>query len=455
MAQLKIGSYSFLTKQLNIVKPRHALSAILSKSLTLLMFIVSYASSAYTETPKVEFYESDNVTNQIPYFDNRFRIDAMLEEITLLFYRKAGSPPIVLVRPDGSKLKINNLPKEQVEWFDDRTFDMIKIKKPMPGPWQALGDILPQSRIMVVSEIKLAVEPLPEIILSGETLKVTGRLFNGELAIDNPLFRAVVELNVDFFSTNNSAYDNFGAEPVKLTSFRDDGHDLDEYANDNIFTGEFEVDFAPGEWVPIYLIKLPMASRKINQTPIILHEAPIKLSVETGTDEFNKHKVQFTIDPTYVDPDSIILQGKLTYPDKQELPFSVMEGRGKKRIEEFEYTEPGIHRVKVSAFGHTVNGREFRLVLPEFTFNVEFTEINSPRKVVGGDSAVVSEINDAEFLANKEAAAKKLETELLAQAMAEKEAQQERILMIVLANIIIISAAFIAFFIVRRKKKNN
>ena len=428
-------------------------NAITLFALGVFLVLFTFLSQAYTEAPKVEFYKPDNITNQIPYFDNRFRIDAMLDEITLLFYRKSGTPPIVLVRPDGSKLKINNFPKDQVEWFDDRTFDMIKIKKPMPGPWQAIGDILPESQIMVVSEIRLAVEPLPAIMLSGETLKVTGQLFNGKLAIDNPLFRAVVELNVDFYSTNNSAYDNFGAEPIKLTSFRDDGHDLDEYANDNIFTGEFEVNFAPGEWLPIYLIKLPMASRKVNQKPIILHQAPITLTVDTVNDESEKHKVHFNIDPTHVDPDSIILQGKLTYPDKQELPFSVMEGKGKKRTEEFSYTEPGIHRIKVSAYGKTINGREFRLVLPEFTFNVEYTEENSGRgeKVSNKSSSKTSSIEES--VEKKEAAADKLAAELLAQKQAEEAAQQERIIFIALANVIIIAVALIAFFIVRRKKK--
>ncbi len=107
---------------------------------------------------KVEYYQNDNITNQVPYFDNRFRLDANLEEITLIFYRKSGSKPIILIRPDGSKIRVNQFDNENVQWFDDRTFDMIKIKKPMPGPWQAVGDILPNSQILVVSDIKIAVE---------------------------------------------------------------------------------------------------------------------------------------------------------------------------------------------------------------------------------------------------------------------------------------------------------
>jgi hypothetical protein len=78
---------------------------------------------------KIHYHKADNITNQIPYFDNRFRLDANLEEITLIFYRKSGSTPVILIRPDGSKIRVNNFDTERVEWFDDATFDMIKIKK--------------------------------------------------------------------------------------------------------------------------------------------------------------------------------------------------------------------------------------------------------------------------------------------------------------------------------------
>ncbi|MCW8832197.1 MAG: TIGR03503 family protein, partial [Colwellia sp.] len=177
------------------------------------LYLFSQSSAFAQDTEKESFkrtevkYQTDNITNQIPYFDNRFRIDAELDEITLLFYRVRGSKPIILVRPDGSKLRVNKFDRDKVEWHDDSTFDMIKIKKPMPGPWQAIGDILPESRILIVSDVKIAVDPLPEIVLEGETLKVTGQLFNEEDSIDTPNFRNVVKLDVHFYSTNNSIYE--------------------------------------------------------------------------------------------------------------------------------------------------------------------------------------------------------------------------------------------------------
>ena len=412
-------------------------------------------------SPKIDYYDVDNVTNQIPYFDNRFRIDAQLEEVTLLFYRTMGSPPVILVKPDGSKVKVNQHDRETVQWFDDRTFDMIKMKHPMPGPWQAIGQIQPGSHIMVMSEVQLEVEPLPNIMLSGETIKITGKLYNGGLAIDNPSFQDVVRLDVDFYSTNNSAYNNFGAEPVKLASFRDDGRSLDEYANDGVFTGEFELNFSPGEWIPLYLIKLPMASRELRQKPIIVHDNPITLATEPSVDPQNKHLLNITIDDTHVDPDSLVFQGKVTFPNKHVEPFSIMDGTGTERVHEISYLEPGLHLVNISAFGETRNGREFRLVVPDFSFNVE----QDPNELVAavnenGEIVQVSQDEIDQLAGNTEPELSiEEELELLKQEQAAIKAAEEKetLLFIGIGNgiILVIAAIGYGIFLFLRKRKSK
>ncbi len=399
---------------------------------------------------KVEYYQKDNITNQVPYFDNRFRLDANLDEITLIFYRKRGSTPIILIRPDGSKIRVNEFDHENVQWFDDSTFDMIKIKKPMPGPWQAVGDILPNSQILVVSDVKIAVAPLPEIAFSGETLKVEGKLFNGDEAIESPHFKKVVKLDVNFYSTNNSSYENFGADAIKVTSFRDDGRGLDEYANDNTFTGEFVLNFAPGEWQPVYLVKLPMATRELRQSALLLQKTPVELSVVTSDETDRPHQLLLTIDPTFVDPSSLIFQGKFTFPDRQIEPFSIMERTGDSRATTITNTEPGIYRVNVSAFGKTLSGRQFRLVVPEFTFNVEASNdvlAESRNSIVDGSVMPVETAEELLAIAEQERA-----EALLAQQKAQDEEEQETILIIAAGNTIIILIAVVLFYILRRKK---
>jgi uncharacterized protein (TIGR03503 family) len=407
---------------------------------------------------KIHYHKADNITNQIPYFDNRFRLDANLEEITLIFYRKSGSTPVILIRPDGSKIRVNNFDTERVEWFDDATFDMIKIKKPMPGPWQAVGDILPESHILIVSDVTIAVKPLPNIVFSGETLKVEGHLFNGNEAIKTRHFKDAVTLDVNFYTTNNLAYENFGADAVQVTSFRDDGYGLDEYAHDNTFTGEFVLDFAPGEWQPVYIVKLPMSTRELTQTPILLQQTPIKVSVTHSKDETLPHQVLLTVDSSMVLLNTIVFQGKLTFPDRQIEPFSIMQSNGNERTVDVTNTEPGLYRVNVSAFGETIDGREFRLVVPEFTFNVEpvndllddlenistqDTSENSPdneiNKISVNESLILAEQKEAEAL--------------IVQKKLIEEKRQQTLVIIIAANLVIIVIALVVFFSLRRKNK--
>ncbi len=402
------------------------------------------------DTAQVEYYQNDNKTNQIPYFDNRFRIDGELEEITLIFYRKSGSVPIILVRPDGSKIRVNNIDHDTVQWYDDRTFDMIKIKKPMPGPWQAIGDILPNSQILVVSDVVIKVKPLPEIVFSGETLKVEGQLFNGDKAIDSPSFREVVKLDVNFYSTNNASYENFGADAIKITSFRDDGRGLDEYANDSTFTGEFVLNFAPGEWQPVYLVKLPMATRELRQTPIMLHKTPVEISVKQSDNEETPHQLNLTIDSTFVDPDSLVFQGKVTFPDRQVEPFSIMDEKGNTREKDFTYTEPGIYRINMSAFGKTIAGREFRLVVPEFTFHVKPTAEQAEAMLLSE-----SDLTDTSADMSQEAIADMAVEEPLVVEQKPELNEQSRLLIIAGGNAIIIALAFAVFIFIKRKGKSK
>ena len=407
---------------------------------------------------EISFYQSDNVTNGIPYFDNRFHIDAELDEITLIFFRTAGSRPVILVQPDGKKIRASDYNQEKVKWYDDRTFDMINIIKPMPGPWQAVGNILPESKILIVSEIKIEIEPLPEVLLAGETLKVEGKLYNGQQNIEVPGFKEVVHLDVNFFSTNNPLYDNFGADALKLTSFKDDGYDLDEYARDNIYTGEFVLDFAPGEWQPVFVIKLPLVERELRQKTILVNKSPVTPSVKMSQNENTPHKLVLTIDPTNVDPSSLVFQGKVTFPDRQTNPFSIIEYEDiASRTKDIPYTEPGIYRVNLSAFGRTITGREFRLVIPEFSFNVKATNNGTSIDKEEEGSISVSSTNEVTLslaeqqLKTAEEQAAKLAEEIAQQQVIESEKNTQTIFLITAANIIVILLAVILFFFMRKK----
>ncbi|GAB2934214.1 TIGR03503 family protein [Rheinheimera gaetbuli] len=326
--------------------------------------------------------------NQIPLFENRFRIDDNVAEITLLMFRRRGSASVVLVRPDGSKLHFNTAEQNDIRWHDASSYDLIQIKNPMPGPWQAVGKLLPQSRVMVLTDIQLHVDALPSDLMVGETVKVTARLTNGDQPINVREFREVLALEVIFVSTNNAEYDNFGRGVVQVATFRDDGKGYDERSRDGVFTGEFQLRFVAGEWTPKYIVRTPLYTREVEQPPVVLLAAPIVADITASPVyeavnpdekvELQPHNVLFRVTDKKVNAASVLLQGRIRYPNGDVDEFALNEPGLTPRQLELHNRGHGSYILEVQAFGAMQNGREFMLNLPEISFVVNRQVYEAP-----------------------------------------------------------------------------
>jgi uncharacterized protein (TIGR03503 family) len=387
--------------------------------------------------------------NQIPLFDNRFRIDYEVEEITLVFFRKKGAPSIVLVKPDGSKINVLNADDQGVEWYDDATYDLIKIKKPTAGPWQALGQILPESKIMVLTDIELVVDPLPEHLMAGETIKMTARLTNGGKPIVAKDFSDLLRLDVLFISSNNAEYENFGAGVVELTTFTDDGRNFDEKPRDGIFTGEFKLEMKAGQWQPKFIVKTPLYTREVVQEPVILHKSPISYEVLQATKAEDLHLLTFKVTDPMINPKSVALQGKIKFPNNEVQSFTLGEStEADKKLKIVNYAS-GTYKVESTLFAQTVNGRDVVVNLREASFVAE---------AIAAPVAEVAPVVDA---AGETPVAK------LAAALPEPPPPEEKPfpwLLVILSNVVILGGGGFAVWLVATdrslkdvfsKKKNS
>jgi len=301
-------------------------------------------------------------------------------------FRKRGSASVVLVRPDGSKIHFNTAEAQQVRWHDASSYDLIQIKNPMPGPWQAVGRLLPESRIMVLTDIRLTVDPLPSNLMVGETVKITARLTNGDQPINAKDFRDVLALEVIFVSTNNADYDNFGRGVVQVAQFRDDGKGYDERSRDGVFTGEFQLRFVAGEWIPKYMVRTPLYTREVEQAPVVLKPAPIiaDITAAPAADETKPeqqalpHQVLFRITDDSVNKASVLLQGRVRYPNGEVEEFALNEPGLAPRELQLQNRGHGSYIMDVSAFGAMQDGREFMLNLPEVSFVVNRPVVEAP-----------------------------------------------------------------------------
>ncbi|WP_226988982.1 TIGR03503 family protein [Brumicola pallidula] len=307
--------------------------------------------------------------NSVLLLNNRFRVDSDVDEVTMVFFRDRGSAPVVLVRPDGSKIFIENDEEDpNVQWYETQTYDMISIKKPMPGPWQAVGQVLEGSKVMVIADIVLDAQPIPRNIYSGEIIKQTAVLKNNGKQVDFSPFRDVVSLTIDFVSNNNPNFENFGLGTRTIARFQDNGEGLDEIAGDGVFTGQFNLSIPSGEWRPTFGIRTPLYNREqINET-VILHPNPIFINVKVDETNEAEHVIMIDTDSKHIKLDSLLLDGKVTHPNGDTDNVTMTETNDLVKVIKVKNTGFGIYRIKLTAFATTADGREVIINVPEHTF---------------------------------------------------------------------------------------
>ena len=317
--------------------------------------------------------------NSIQLLNNRFRIDSDVSAVTLVFFREYGSAPIVLVRPDGSKLYLeNDTGDDTYQWFETDTYDMISLNNPMPGPWQAVGNILPESRVLVIAGITLNADAIPSPIYSGETLKQRAFVENAGTKIDMNSFKDVVKLSIDFVSTNNPSFENFGLGSRPIAVFEDNGMGLDEREGDGVFTGQFNLNIVEGEWRPVFTIRTPLFSREQVDNNIVLLPNPVLIAhqfleneLTTEDEMLNELLIEIDVDRQEIDITSMIIDGVIRHPNGTNENFYVTQSSLHSKEIRLSQKGYGIHKVNVDVFAKTRTGRDVVISVPEYSFIVE------------------------------------------------------------------------------------
>lgn len=311
----------------------------------------------------------DGFNNSTALLNNRFRIDTEVEQVTLLLFRKYGSGPVVIIRPDGSKLFFRDAENNpDLEWYDATNYDLIRMDNPMPGPYQAVGQLLPESRVMVLSDIELVADELPPIIFSGEVFKHTASLTMNGKPVNYPQFRDLVDLEIDFRSTNNPNFANFGRGTVNVAVFADDGQGFDERPKDGVFTGQFVLTIPPGQWIPIFRVETPLYVReKMGQT-VTLQPNPVLVTTDIKEGAEENHQVFIDVAREYVDMATVVFDGRIHYPNGDIISFSKTDLTDEVKQLEITNVAYGEYRVEIRAYGETLAGRDFIVTVPPTSF---------------------------------------------------------------------------------------
>ncbi|MGN0922051.1 MAG: VWA domain-containing protein [Cellvibrio sp.] len=95
----------------------------------------------------------------IPIQGDKFAVDASIEEFTALIFRPENRSATQLKTPSGDLLEsTHSLPN--IKWFRAEHYDLVTVMNPEVGDWEILTGAATNSRVSVISNFKLKVEPL-------------------------------------------------------------------------------------------------------------------------------------------------------------------------------------------------------------------------------------------------------------------------------------------------------
>ena len=185
----------------------------------------------------LRIFEKVGRPDTLPLKDNKFNVDASIEEVTLLIFRQADAPATKVVTPSGTVFDAETAPGS-VSWHRDEGYDLLTISQPEVGEWSVQAAMDPDNRVVVVTNLKMRADELPSRLIVGETFPLTVHFTNEDKQITRKEFLDVVNINGEHTDSNGAS------EPIPI---RDDGEAPDATAGDGLFTLGVGEDMAPGK----------------------------------------------------------------------------------------------------------------------------------------------------------------------------------------------------------------
>ena len=119
----------------------------------------------------LQMLEQSVKLDTLPLKDNRFNVDANIQDMTLLIFNNDNAHPTTLITPGKRTWNLKNKPNE-VKWFRDEGFDLITIKNPQQGRWKIMAPVDESNRVVVATNLKLKINELPSYAMLGDVINV-------------------------------------------------------------------------------------------------------------------------------------------------------------------------------------------------------------------------------------------------------------------------------------------
>ncbi|MGM0450556.1 MAG: VWA domain-containing protein [Pseudomonadota bacterium] len=304
-------------------------------------------------------------TEEVPLENDGFAIDDSVDEFTALIFREAEAESAELVDPEGDRVTRDSLP-DGARWHRAETYDLVTIPDPRNGRWEVDAMVGPDSRIKVVSELRMAASDLPARFFASDILDLEVAFYEDGERLTDEDFLGVMDVRAEI---RNEGGDRQGT--VQLSG--------DGVPSNGVFNGEIATLTEPGQY-EVRIIGESDTFQRSQRQDVILRP-PFDTEVQghgTGDDTRWSFRV-IPRDPGLAD-DSIEVEASVTDPEgdtRTRVLEPAENGSDRTMTLQGEQGE-GTYRVQLDMQAETQDGRPISLSTPAF-------EATFPRSSETGD----------------------------------------------------------------------
>ncbi|MBI3562027.1 MAG: VWA domain-containing protein [Gammaproteobacteria bacterium] len=133
----------------------------------------------------LRLFEKSVGADSLPIENNRFMVDKNVSDITVLLFLAKDSPATQLTLPTKHSYTEKQHP-DTVQWHHEEGYDLITIRNPEAGQWSMQAKVDPDNRVLVVTNLRLKIDKLPNSLLLGDSFELRARLLEESKTVTNP-----------------------------------------------------------------------------------------------------------------------------------------------------------------------------------------------------------------------------------------------------------------------------
>lgn len=131
----------------------------------------------------------------LPIENNSFSVDSSVQEFSLVVFKQPKATSTQVVRPDQERLTKDSA-SETVSWLSADKYDLITVKKPMPGEWHIDAAVDPDNQVMILTDLKMHLNEFANFIAEKQPLGLKIHFTERNELISRPDFLNLVAIGI-------------------------------------------------------------------------------------------------------------------------------------------------------------------------------------------------------------------------------------------------------------------